>query len=140
MKKILLIIITLLSLNFSCQENDNIVEPTLSGKLDYLAYDTTGTLIVNGWLIVELKDSATAGGSWYLNNINNRDDIGPQEGTGNLVGQIDGSTITIDLNPGNADHNVFLNGTLINNGIEGEWVWSSFIGPTNWGTFKAVKN
>ncbi len=127
-------------LNFSCQENDNIVEPSPLGKLDYRAYDTLGTLIVDGWLIIDLKDSKTAAGSWLLNNLNNRDDIGPQEGEGELAGSIDGSSIIIDLNPGNADHNVYLNGTLTDKGIEGEWVWTSFIGPTNHGTFEAVKN
>jgi hypothetical protein len=140
MKKILLIIFSILALNFSCEENDNIVEPTSMGKLDYTAYDSTGVIIVEGWLIVNLNDSNAAEGSWILTNLKNRDDIGPQEGEGTLTGSIEGSTITINLNPGNADHNVILNGTLTENGMEGEWVWVSFIGPTNWGTFKAVKN
>jgi hypothetical protein len=140
MKKYLIIILLILATVYSCKEEDKIVAPTSLGKLNYQSFDTTGVLIVDGWMTVELKDSMAIIGSWQLNNLQHRDDIGPQEGAGELIGYIEGSSVTIDLNPGNADHNVYLNGTLTGNGIQGQWVWTSFIGPTNWGTFKAVKD
>ena len=140
MKKYLITIFLILTLIYSCQKDDSLIGPTPSGKYTYQAYDSLGHLIVDGWLTIEVMDSVTVKGSWNLDNLNNRTDIGLQDGDGELIGYIENSLISINLNPLYADHNVYLNGNLSDKIIEGEWMWATFIGPTNWGTFKANKN
>ena len=124
----------------SCQEDDSVIESSPEGSYTYQAYDTLGNIIVQGWLAFEIVDSSRFEGKWHLNNINKRDDVGLQNGEGELIGSIDQSSIWLNLNPGWADHNVFLEGTVQDHSIQGKWIWTTFIGVTNWGSFKAVKN
>ena len=140
MKKYLITIFLILTLIYSCQKDDSIIGPNQEGKFAYQAYDSLGQLVVDGWLTIEVIDSKTVKGSWQLDNLKNRTDIGMQDGDGDLIGYIDNSSISINLNPQYADHNVYLNGKISDKIIEGEWMWATFIGPTNWGTFKASKN
>jgi hypothetical protein len=140
MKKYLIIIIFLLSLFVSCQKDDTIIMSYPPGSFTYQSYDSLGNLIVDGWLAIEMVDSFNVEGSWHLNNLRDRNDIGLQDGDGKLIGYIENSSISINLNPLYADHNVYLNGSINGDIIEGEWIWTTFIGPTNRGTFKAIKN
>ena len=140
MKKYFITFILILTIIYSCEKDNAIIGPSPSGKFTYQAYDSLGHLIVDGWLTIEVVDSVTVEGSWNLDNLSNRTDIGIQDGDGDLIGDIDDSTISINLNPQYADHNVFLNGKISDKIIEGEWMWATFIGPTNWGTFKASRN
>jgi len=45
----------------------------------------------------------------------------------------------MELNPDFRDNNVFLQGKPEINKYTGKWFYFSFIGPTNWGSFEAVK-
>jgi hypothetical protein len=137
------LLILLLFLHFiSCKTDNSILGLGLGppGSYTYQAYDSTENLIVTGWFSLVFIDSNKVEGSWHLNNLDNRLDIGLQEGDGDLLGFIDNSMITINLNPQFADHNVYLNGSFTEELIEGSWTWSTIRGPTNWGPFKARKN
>jgi hypothetical protein len=130
------------SLSISCEQDNSPVglEPGPPGSFSYQSYDTLGNLIVDGWIDFELTDSERIEGSWQLNNLSHREDIGPQYGSGRLNGTLTDSAISLNLNPQYADHNVYLDGIIKDNVIEGRWIWSTFIGPTNWGAFKAEKS
>ena len=135
-------IFLLLCLLFSCEKDNSSIgfEPGPPGSFSYLSYDSLGTPIVSGWLTFEMTDSVRIGGSWQLKKLVNRNDLGPQYGEGELVGQIEESSIWMELNPQFKDHNLGLVGTINDTHIEGKWYWASFPGVTNWGTFRAVKN
>ena len=142
MKLNLIIIILFLSLVFSCEKDQSIVEVESgpAGSFIYQSFDTLGNRIVSGWLILEYTDSVKIEGSWRLYNLSNRNDIGPQVGNGILLGSIIDSSISIDLNPPYIDHNVYLEETIKDDFIEGMWIWATYAGASNWGTFKAIKN
>jgi hypothetical protein len=133
-------IILLLILISSCQKDEAIISSYPTGSFTYQSYDTLGNQIVQGIMEIDFVDSVKIKGSWYLENISNRNDIGLQYGEGELIGTIENSTLYLNLNPQYADHNVYLDGTIKEDLIEGRWVWATFIGPTNWGSFKAIKN
>ena len=141
MKLNLITIIFILSLFVSCEKDKSSIgfEPDLEGRFTYQSFDSLGNLIVNGWLEIKFIDSIRVEGLWHLNNLSNRTDIGFQDGEGELIGNIENSSIILNLNPQYADHNVYLNGMIKEDLFEGQWIWTTFIGPTNWGLFKAVK-
>ena len=142
MKLYVQIVLLSLSLVFSCEKDDSPIgfEPGPPGSFTYESYDTLGIQIVYGWLEYELVDSVKIEGSWKLNSLSTRTDIGPQVGEGKLIGHIEGTSISMELNPQFRDNNLSLVGKINNNRIEGKWYWMSYIGVTNWGTFKAMKN
>ncbi len=142
MKINLIIVILFLSLIIYCEKDKSTIgfEPDPSGSFTYQSFDTLGTLLVTGGLTFEHTDSVLIEGSWRLNNVSNRHDIGPQVGNGNLLGSIIDSSISMDLNPGFKDNNLYLEGIINDTNFEGRWSWISFAGVTNWGTFKAIKN
>jgi len=127
---------------YSCETGKSSVGFELGppGSFSYLSYDSLGSPVVSGWLRFEMSDSVTIDGSWQLKKLINRDDLGPQFGEGELIGQIIGSSIWMELNPKFRDHNLTLVGTLNDTRIDGKWYWVSLSGVTNWGTFKSVKN
>lgn len=131
---ICLILILLIN---SC--NDNSVESLPNGTYNYTAYDSLGTIISKGWLKFEVKDSSNISGSWEINKVGNSQNIGPQIGKGELEGHFNNSMLVLGLNPDFVDNNVVLSGKLKMNEYEGKWYYSSFIGLTNWGSFKAEK-
>ena len=45
----------------------------------------------------------------------------------------------VNLNPGMMDNNVILSGRFDTLSYRGRWEWVSFVGPTNHGTFDAVR-
>ncbi len=105
----------------------------------YSAYNANGDLAVNGTITLTTIDSSSVSGTWLLLAVIPSDKIGPQTGTGKLVGSIQKSSISINLNPDWVDNNVFLQGTVSPDSINGRWMWSTFIGPTAEGEFKAIR-
>jgi hypothetical protein len=116
-------------------KDDTLILPMPTANT-YIAYDSAGTLVVQGTMLINVKDS-TITGSWRLSKIGNAQNIGPQTGNGTLKGIIHDGTYYIDLNPGWADNNVLLAGKIENKILHGSWTWSTFAGPTNGGTFEA---
>lgn len=103
----------------------------------YKAYNAKGDIVVEGTFRLTINGTGEISGSWAFAKRGQSNNIGPQIGTGALNGKKDGSAITINLNPGWADNNVFLNGKIENGTITGKWSWSTFIGPTSEGPFDA---
>ena len=116
-----------------------------TGAYFYQAFDTTGTAVIEGWLRLDLGKPENnvsylaVSGKWQLSKIGDPENIGPQLGDGKLQGTIEKNKIWLDLNPGWADNNVFLNGTIAKNQIEGFWNYSTFVGSVNGGQFTAVR-
>jgi hypothetical protein len=105
----------------------------------YKAYNSEGDLAVNGTMTLAVIDTTSISGTWSFVAVLPSEKIGPQVGTGRLEGRLQKSSISINLNPGWADNNVFLQGTVSSDRISGRWMWSTFIGPTAEGTFEATR-
>ncbi|MCH7612087.1 MAG: hypothetical protein IIB95_12420 [Candidatus Marinimicrobia bacterium] len=125
----------------SCKNNsdDTSVGPIPTGAYQYKSYDTTGVAIVKGWLTLNYEDSLHITGEWHLEKIGNPQNIGPQVGSGNLIGGIDQGRVWVELNPQYADNNLQLIGIIEDGYYEGEWIWLSIVGITNRGSFEAVR-
>lgn len=111
---------------------------TLAGDYDYLACDAANEPAVIGTVVVTASDT-TFTGTWDLRRHPDSDPatrVGPQLGTGSLAGWTFAGEIRADLNPGVADNNVGLAGTLDTTGtITGEWSHTTIIGPVAGGRF-----
>lgn len=125
---------------FVACNNDGLNEPTPYGAYSYTSFDSSGTAIVEGWLIMNLKDSSQIIGKWHFEKIGNPQDIGPQVGNGVLEGGVKQNEMWVELNPQFRDNNLQLIGSMENNKYSGTWQWISFIGITNYGTFEAIKD
>src|SRR5262245_46847823 len=91
------------------------------GAYTYTGFDAGGTVVVRGWLMLDLSSATDVSGSWHLEAVGNPPQLGPQVGEGQLTGQRSASgSLVINLNPGSADSNVFLNGTLDGNAFRGQ--------------------
>ncbi|HED05906.1 MAG TPA: hypothetical protein ENI61_04395 [Ignavibacteria bacterium] len=139
-----LIFVVFLAIMFSfisCnKESEGLVGPIPSGIYSYTSYDTSGTAIVKGRFTLNYKDSLQIIGEWHFEKIGNTQNIGPQVGSGKLIGNVKQHRIWIELNPLFRDNNFLLIGTMENNKYIGVWKWISFSGITNHGTFEAEKN
>jgi hypothetical protein len=114
--------------------------PPPAGRYEYYGYDSTGTPIVQGWFTIDLSDSTNLIGEWQFTQIGEAQNIGPQIGKGKLSGGFrNDTTLWLGLNPEYMDNNVILNGTLHGNEYRGRWMYISFVGLTNSGTFIAVR-
>ena len=118
-------------------KRDNAVEPAPYGKFQYKAYDSSGTLVVEGWMTLAIQDTARITGAWHLTKVDDPQNIGPQLGDGELVGEFHDGSVLINLNPGFADNNVFLSGQFAADTFSGTWNWSGFAGILNRGNFQA---
>jgi hypothetical protein len=113
--------------------------PLRGTRYDYLAYDSTGTPIVRGWLTLILHGDSVSG-EWHFNPVGTPTNIGPQIGDGNHLGTVRNGKLIVELQPMYRDNNLSLVGTLSASTYAGEWTWISFIGPTNHGTFVAQQH
>jgi hypothetical protein len=129
MKLNVIIVLLFLSLIVSCEKDNSSIgfEPGPPGSYTYQSFDTLGTLLVTGWLKFEHTDSTQIEGSWELNNVSNRNDIGPQVGNGILLGSIIDSSISMDLNPQFRDHNLYLEGIIKDSYFEGKWASNNLL-------------
>ena len=104
----------------------------------YKGFNSNGVLVVTGTLRLTCGDDQTIEGGWSLGNLLPDEQIGPQTGTGTLRGTLQGTSVSLNLNPGWVDNNVFLSGTFGKDGFSGTWTWVTFVGPTASGKFEAV--
>jgi hypothetical protein len=117
--------------------------PPLGGaptSYSYRAYNSKGLLVVTGTLSLAVTGNWTVSGTWTLECVAPGESVGPQTGSGTLIGSIEGAKLMVNLNPGWADNNVFLSGTFDNDRCSGTWMWSTFAGPTSEGRFEALKS
>jgi len=108
-------------------------------SFQYKAFDSMGTLIVQGWMMLTIKDSTDVVGEWRFTKVNDPKNIGPQEGVGTLEGGFSNGELHLNLNPGFADNNVVLSGALEDDSYSGSWMWIGFPGMLNHGSFQAAR-
>ncbi len=126
----------------ACSTHPIAPAPTGPGEYRYVARATSGATLLVGTLELTFPDDSTVTGTWSITWAPGADttaEVGPQVGNGTLVGTRSGTTMFLDLNPGYADHNVFLQAVAIGAGFEGEWSWSTFAGPRSRGAFAATR-
>jgi hypothetical protein len=130
--RILIVVIAAL-FTMNCSDD----EPGRTGTYRYTA-SHSGTPVVEGLLHLDEITITRVTGRWELSRVGSTNvEVGPQVGTGTLAGSFDGAVLSIDMNPGFADNNVFLTGTFQGNTLRGEWSFTGFPGPISGGTFVA---
>ena len=142
MKKIYIfvVIITLSFLFYFC-DKDNCLNGIKipDGAFAYTGFDSTGVEIVRGWIMFDFDDSTSISGDWELDKIGNPQNIGPQVGSGNLVGSMVNDELHLNLNPQYKDNNVFLICPYDDQKLTGIWNYAGFPGVINYGSFVAEK-
>ena len=105
---------------------------------EYTAYDFNNTAVVSGTFIVT-ADGRHFTGTWETQLLKPNAEVGPQVGTGDLLGEWDteGQSIFFDMNPGWADNNVFLTATPDGDMLRGNWSHSTLTGVRTGGQFTA---
>ena len=138
-RRIFVLSILFLSLTFfKCEDDNNVVGPLPGGVYNFVSFDEDGNKLVDGEFTIIYNDSKTFKGSWDFKAVGNLDNPRPQVGTGELIGEIDeNNQVSVDLNPGWADNNAYLNGKFGNGVLTGEWSWVGFAGIPEKGTFTA---
>jgi len=116
-----------------CKKN-TIVDPGVA-QWHYTAQDSAGTTIATGTMSFFLPDTGRFEGQWSLQKTGNPSPIGPQTGDGVLVGFVNDSTVSIDLNPNKVDDNVTLVADFAHFILRGKWMWVGYPGVLNEGTF-----
>lgn len=109
------------------------------GDYYYAGLDGSGHKIIEGTLSITSVEADSLSGNWQFHKVGRARKIGPQVGTGKLIGQIKDGKIYINLNPNMADNNVNLRGTLEGRLFHGTWSYNGFAGPLAKGTFQAKK-
>ena len=107
----------------------------------YKGFDTNGNQVVEGVLNLSINATNRVQGDWNLHEVNTNKlkRLGPQTGSGKLIGQIIEGKINLDLNPGWADNNVILDGLITSTNIMGTWGYYGFAGKLRGGKFEAAK-
>jgi len=144
-----LIILTLSCYVLACStpKNTDQTKPFPVGDYQYTGYDKKGHKIVEGRLSItavetrriESAESIQIKGNWQLNKVGNQEKIGPQVGSGDLIGSIIKGEIYINLNPNISDSNVNLRGTIEGRRFHGTWSFNGYAGAMNQGTFEAIR-
>jgi hypothetical protein len=108
------------------------------GEYQYTGYDENGVKVVEGRLSITSLEAEQVKGTWEFKQIGEGKRIGPQVGSGDLVGSVNGKEVYINLNPNWADNNVNLRGKVEGNRYRGSWSHDGFAGSMSAGTFEAT--
>lgn len=122
-------------------------KPFPVGDYQYTGYDRSGSKVVEGRLSItsveskriQKEESIQIKGNWQLNKVGDQEKIGPQVGSGELVGSIIQGKVYLNLNPNINDSNVFLEGTIEGKRFHGTWSFKGYAGAINQGTFEATR-
>lgn len=117
------------------------VEPYPGGRWLYVAFDARNRPVVAG--VIRLTSAHPRDGQfrgeWWLGPVEGAEDAarraGPQLGSGDVSGRLSGETLSMNLNPGDRDNNIWLNALLRDDQIDGIWEHIGFVGPLSRGTF-----
>ena len=132
----LFLILWTVSLFTACSKNT--VNSENDNHYDYTAFNSSGTRVAEGVLWLNITDS-TITGNWEIQAIGNPQNIGPQIGEGDLIGDYNRDSLWVELQPQMRDNNLMLIGKLEGSEYSGRWIYSSFIGVTAAGAFHAKK-
>ncbi|NOZ62452.1 MAG: hypothetical protein GXO74_12315 [Calditrichaeota bacterium] len=111
-----------------------------SRVFNYSAFDSTAVKVVQGWMKLKVDAKNKVSGEWHFEKITNDANAGPQNGSGELVGQIEKNVFSLNLNPNMVDNNVFLRADWNEEKMEGVWQFVGFPGVINQGKFIATAN
>jgi hypothetical protein len=136
--KLILAVVLAASTGVGCN-GSNGPDPVPAGAYAYSGFDSAGRLVVTGSLTLDVQDPAHVAGTWSLQSSGSVQALGPQIGDGQLQGAMNGSNLTVNLNPQQNDNNVFLSGTLDGHTYRGQWTYSGFAGVLNQGSFEAIQ-
>jgi hypothetical protein len=112
------------------------------GRLRYTGHSPAGTPVLTGGLELAFPDDSTVTGTWaiaWLPEVDTTLPVGPQVGSGTLVGRRSGDTLQLQMNPEMADNNVSLTAVPSPTGYTGTWSWSTFAGPRSSGTIAVTR-
>jgi hypothetical protein len=142
-----LIILTLSCYVLACSSSKGIeqTKPFPVGNYQYTGYGKSGDKIVEGELSItsveskriQSEESIQLKGNWHLNRVGNQEKLGPQTGSGELIGSIIKGEIFLNLNPNTSDSNVMLKGKIEGKRFHGTWSFNGYAGALNQGTFEA---
>lgn len=135
-------VISALLLSAACSPGPSAPAALRAGGFDYSASTAGGDPVLRGRINFEFTDDSTVTGTWTITWVEGADttlEVGPQVGSGPLVGTRHGDTMMIQLNPNFADNNVGLVAVPTAQGWRGEWEWVAFTGPRSRGSFTASR-
>jgi hypothetical protein len=118
---------------------EHLTDPMADGMYRYASYDSSRTLLVQGWFTMDLTNPDSVTGEWHFTPVGSPQGIGPQTGDGKLVGSFVDATLWIELQPEYRDNNLELAGMVLDGRYAGRWMWTSFRGLTNAGFFEATR-
>jgi hypothetical protein len=133
-------------LAYSTPRNIEPPKPFPVGDYQYVGYDEKEGKSVAGQLSITSVEQRRIGseestqikGKWELKRVGTQEKIGPQEGSGELVGSIIKGEIYINLNPNIDDANVNLRGKIEGKRFYGKWSFDGYAGAISKGTFEAT--
>ena len=110
---------------------------------DYTGSDTNGNVVVKGNITLSVDETNRVNGFWNLKVIGvyTPKAMGRQDGTGKVVGRVNGDSIFLNLNPDMVDNNIYLDGRIAEANIakiNGTWGYYGFPGKVNEGDFEMV--
>ena len=116
----------------------------ISTTYNYKGFDTNGNLLVKGVITLRLNKTIQVKGDWILQILdkNKLVELGPQDGSGKIVGQLKGDRIFLDLNPEQFENNIYLDGKVTRVNvfkISGKWGLYGFVGKLKEGKFEMVR-
>jgi hypothetical protein len=116
----------------------------ISRTYHYKGFDTNGNVLVEGVITLRVDESIQVKGEWKLQVLdrNKLKELGPQDGSGKITGQLKGDTIFLNLSPEEFENNVFLDGRVTKGDIfkiTGKWGYYGFAGKLNEGNFEMVR-
>ncbi len=116
----------------------------IAGTLDYVAWADSGTQLLEGVLAIAAQSNQHIAGTWTIHwaagaDTANANDIGPQLGTGDLIGVVQDTTVLVNLTPDFADNNVGLLGCVTAAGFAGTWSHVGIAGEIAHGPFTATR-
>ncbi len=112
-----------------------------AGAYRYVAEDSAGHRLLEGEITLVALEDSTLQGTWQIRWAPGADttaQVGPQVGSGSIVGGRAGDHLTFDLNPGWADNNALLLAVGSATGFTGRWEWETITGPRTGGRFSAT--
>ncbi|HJU55533.1 MAG TPA: hypothetical protein VJ715_13210 [Pyrinomonadaceae bacterium] len=129
------------ALDCSGKKNTNAPSPPKTfplGEYQYAGYDEGGSKVVEGRLSITSRKDDELKGTWELKQLGAPQRIGPQVGSGDLVGSVHGTEVALSLNPNMNDNNVDLRGKVEGKRYTGTWSYSGFAGIISSGRFEAT--
>ena len=117
----------------------------ISRTYDYKGFDTNGNLLVAGVITLRVDETNQVKGDWELRVLakDRAKELGPQDGSGKLTGQIKGDSISLNLNPDVFGDNIYLEGKVSKADIfriTGKWGhYGYYEGKLSEGNFEMVR-